>query len=52
VSSFVKNSMDVTVQAVLSADRQTVRVSMSPVFSTAGMGGQPVVNNPGIPGGP
>jgi len=35
VASFVANSMDVTAQAVLSADRRSVRLSVKPVFNTA-----------------
>ena len=50
VRSFVKNTMDVTAQAVISADRRYVRVSLNPVFSTV-TGAVPVVNNPLIPGG-
>ena len=50
VSSFVKNSVEMTAQAVLSADRRTVRVSVTPVFSTLG-NQAPVINNPAIPGG-
>ncbi len=50
MSSFVQNSMDVTAQAVLSADRRTLRVSLSPVFNTASSG-PPKVVNPVIPGG-
>jgi hypothetical protein len=51
LSSFVKNSMDVTVQTVLSADRRSVRVSMTPVFNTVGKGNAPpVVTTPIIPG--
>jgi tetratricopeptide (TPR) repeat protein len=33
VKSFVSNSLDVTAQAVLSADRRFVRLSLTPVFS-------------------
>jgi hypothetical protein len=35
VSSFVKNAMDVTARTVLSADRRSVRVSLTPVFAGA-----------------
>jgi hypothetical protein len=52
ISSFVKNSMDVTAQAVLSSDRRTVRVSLTPAFDTAGaVTAPPVVNSAVIPGG-
>jgi tetratricopeptide (TPR) repeat protein len=33
VSQFVRNSLDVTAQAVLSADRRHVRLSLNPVFT-------------------
>ena len=33
VSSFVSNSLDVTAQAVMSADRRSMRLSVSPVFA-------------------
>jgi tetratricopeptide (TPR) repeat protein len=33
VSSFVSNSLDVTAQAVMSADRRSVRLSIAPVFA-------------------
>jgi len=33
VSSFVSNSLDVTAQAVMSADRRSMRLSLSPVFA-------------------
>jgi tetratricopeptide (TPR) repeat protein len=51
VAPFVSNSLDVTAQAVLSADRRTVRLSMTPVFNTVtGTQLAPVVSNPIIPG--
>jgi hypothetical protein len=50
VASFVKNSVDVTAQAVLSADRRTVRVSLSGQFNTMSSGA-PVVTHSLIPGG-
>jgi len=51
VSSFIQNSVDMTAQAVLSADRQSVRLSLKPVFNTMKTG--PVkVNSPIVPGGP
>jgi hypothetical protein len=51
VSPFVKNSVDVTARAVISADRRYLRVSLSPVFNTAaGPQKVPAVVNPTIPG--
>jgi hypothetical protein len=51
VKPFVQNAMDVTAQAVLSADRRYVRLSVSPVFNTlTGVQNTPVVVNPTIPG--
>jgi tetratricopeptide (TPR) repeat protein len=51
VAPFVANSIDVTAQAVISADRRTVRLSMTPVFNTVtGVQLTPVVSNPIIPG--
>jgi tetratricopeptide (TPR) repeat protein len=51
VKPFVQNSLNVTAQAVLSADRRYVRLSMTPVFnSTTGVRNTPVVVNPTIPG--
>ncbi len=51
VKPFVQNSLDVTAQAVLSADRRYVRLSMTPVFNTVtGVQNIPVVVNPTIPG--
>jgi hypothetical protein len=53
VKSFVSNSLDVTAQAVLSADRRSVRVSLSPVFASGAQpSGKPAVRDPVIPGGP
>jgi len=54
VSSFIRNSLDVTAQAVLSADRRSVRLSVKPVFPTAaGMRAGPVqVASPVFPGAP
>ncbi len=49
VRPFVKNSLEVTAQAVLASDRRSVRISYTPVFATAGRG-RAVVSNPGIPG--
>jgi hypothetical protein len=51
VSPFVKNSVDVTARAVISADRRYLRVSLRPVFNTAaGPQKVPAVVNPTIPG--
>jgi hypothetical protein len=53
VASFVKNSVDVTAQAVLSADRRYVRLSLTPVFNAAtNVKAAPVVANPTLPGAP
>ncbi|PHX63852.1 MAG: hypothetical protein CK551_03905, partial [Planctomycetaceae bacterium] len=53
VQSFMKNAMDVTTQVVLSSDRRSMRVSVTPVFeSTANIKpGTTVVNSSVIPGG-
>ena len=52
VQSFMKNAMDVTTQVVLSSDRRSMRVSVTPVFeSTANIKpGATVVNSSVIPG--
>ena len=50
LSSFIANTMEVTSQTMLSADRRSMRVSMTPVFNTA-TDTPPVVASPGIPGG-
>jgi tetratricopeptide (TPR) repeat protein len=51
VKPFVQNAMDVTAQAVISADRRYVRLSMTPMFNTVtGVQTIPVVVNPTIPG--
>jgi tetratricopeptide (TPR) repeat protein len=51
VKPFVQNAANVTAQAVLSADRRYVRLSMSPVFNTVtGVQNIPLVVNPTIPG--
>jgi hypothetical protein len=49
----VANSVDVTAQATISADRRFVRLSLNPVFNTVtGMRTVPVaVSSPVIPGG-
>jgi hypothetical protein len=52
VAPFVKNSVDVTARAVLSADRRYLRVSLSPVLNPAtGPRQAPRVLNATIPGG-
>jgi tetratricopeptide (TPR) repeat protein len=52
IDSFVKNSLDVTAQAVLSADRRHVRVSLAPLAAPASVSDRPVtVSDPVIPGG-
>jgi tetratricopeptide (TPR) repeat protein len=53
ISSFVKNSLDVTAQTVLSADRRHVRVSLAAVAAPVSAGpDRPVsVPDPVIPGG-
>ena len=52
VPSLISNSADLSAQAVVSADRRYVRVSLSPVFQTVNrLQSGPVVNNPFIPGG-
>ncbi len=51
VKPFVQNAMDVTASAVLSADRRSLRLSMTPVFNTVtATRNAPVVVNPTIPG--
>ena len=52
VQSFMKNAMDMTTQVVLSSDRRSMRVSVTPVFeSTANIKpGATVVNSSVIPG--
>jgi tetratricopeptide (TPR) repeat protein len=51
VSPFLPNSIDLTAQAVVSADRRYVRLSVAPVFQTVTGLGPPVpVNIPLIPG--
>ena len=54
VASFMKDSLDVTAQAVLSADRRSLRLSVQPVYTPTPANRPittPVVNNPIIPGG-
>jgi hypothetical protein len=52
IKPFVQNAMDVTASAVLSADRRSVRLSMTPVFNTVtAVRSTPAVVNPTIPGG-
>ena len=50
LSSFIKNSLDVTTQTVLSADRRSVRVEMTPMFNTVS-DARPQVSSSAIPGG-
>jgi tetratricopeptide (TPR) repeat protein len=53
VKPFVKNAMDVTASAALTADRRYLRLSMTPVFNTVTTTrNAPVVVNPTIPGAP
>ena len=52
VQSFVANSVDVTAQAVLSADRRSVRLSITPVFNTAQSSKPVQVVSPVFPGAP
>jgi hypothetical protein len=49
LSSFIANSLEVTTQTVMAADRRSMRVSMTPVFNTV-TDVKPVVSYPGIPG--
>jgi len=52
VQSFVKNSLDVTQQVVLSADRRQVRINYAPNFDALGRSDRPpVVTSSVIPGG-
>jgi hypothetical protein len=52
VSPFSANSIDMTVQAVVSADRRYVRLNVGAVFQTVTrLGGGSIVNFPFIPGG-
>jgi hypothetical protein len=51
VKPFVQNALDVTASAVLSADRRSLRLSVTPVFNTVKAApNTPVVVNPTIPG--
>jgi tetratricopeptide (TPR) repeat protein len=50
VAPFIRNSVDMTAQAVIAADGSYVKLSMAPVFQTTSQV-QPVVNHPLIPGG-
>jgi tetratricopeptide (TPR) repeat protein len=51
VKPFVQNALEVTASAVLSSDRRSVRLSMTPVFNTVHAAqNAPVVVNPTIPG--
>jgi hypothetical protein len=49
LSSFIANSLEVTTQTVMAADRRSMRVSMTPVFNTV-TDAKPVVSYTGIPG--
>jgi tetratricopeptide (TPR) repeat protein len=52
VAPFVNNSIDLTAQATVSADRRYVRLSMTPMFNVVtGTQLQSFVNNPLLPGG-
>ncbi|MBV9125970.1 MAG: hypothetical protein JO112_21675, partial [Planctomycetes bacterium] len=51
VSPFMTQTMDYTVQGVVTADRKHLRLSLSPVFQTLNVGSRPVITNPVIPGG-
>ena len=51
LSSFIQNTMDVTTQTVLSADRRSLRTSMAPVFNTL-TDADPRVSSSVIPGAP
>jgi tetratricopeptide (TPR) repeat protein len=51
VKPFVQHALDVTASAVLSADRRSLRLSLTPVFNTVtATRNAPVVVNPTIPG--
>jgi hypothetical protein len=50
VRSLVNSGVDVTAQAVLSADRRSVRVSMQPVFNTMDASKPVKVTSPVVPG--
>ncbi len=52
VRSFVANSVDVTAQAVLSADRRSIRLSLTPVAGTATSTKPVRVDSPVFPGAP
>jgi hypothetical protein len=52
VANFMKQSLDVTAQTVLSGDRRTLRLSLTPEFNAASVNStQPAVNTTVIPGG-
>ena len=52
VANFMKQSLDVTAQTVLSGDRRTLRLSLTPEFNAAAVNSnQPAVNTTVIPGG-
>jgi len=52
VDQVLGHGVDVTAQAVLSADRRSIRLSMTPVFEAAPRSTQPIVTSPLIPGSP
>ncbi|MFO0925935.1 MAG: hypothetical protein U0736_02720 [Gemmataceae bacterium] len=51
VTSFVSNSADLTAQAVLAADRQSIRLSLNPVYNPAAVSKPAKVVSPIFPGG-
>jgi hypothetical protein len=52
VASSIKNALDVTEQAVLSADRRWVRISAAPVFTPRGVSLPVQVVSSVFPGSP
>jgi hypothetical protein len=52
VSPFAPSNIDMTVQAIVSADRRYVRLNVAPMFATwTGLGPGNLVNIPMVPGG-
>ncbi len=51
VRTLTSGGVDMTTQAVLSADRRTVNVTIKPVFNTAAASKPVTVNNSAVPGG-
>jgi hypothetical protein len=52
VEPFVSNTVDLTAQAVISADRRYVRLSLAPMFNVvSGVQSIPVIRTPLLPGG-